>query len=124
MTAQAKFNLDAVIQFGYTSLARAMSTAEERTIGFYTMADNLAAAVLALRSQRVNRAFERIEHVRFPPHNYFKTLVIIIPANLTLCHARPPFCFSKLGNPDSQLYKQSETLSLKANDRPRVTNAG
>jgi hypothetical protein len=54
--------------------------------GFDAMADDLAPAVLAHRSESVNGAFEAVEDVPLFPHPDFKGLVIVIAAHFTLGH--------------------------------------
>src|SRR5262245_18944496 len=72
--------------------------AKEISIGLNSMANDLAAAVLALWSQGMNRAFKGmnrafkgVENMRLPCHDHFKTLVIIVAADLTLSHRSLPF---------------------------------
>lgn len=50
------------------------------------MAENPAAAMVACRGQRVNRAFEAIEDVRASAECDLKRLVVGIPANFTSFH--------------------------------------
>jgi hypothetical protein len=50
------------------------------------MTDDLTAAVPALWSQSVNRAFKRVEYMRLPCHDHFKTFVVMVTTNLALSH--------------------------------------
>jgi len=67
-------------------LMRAMSTAIEIAMRLHSVANDLATAMLALRRQGVNRAFETIEKMRTASGHDLKRLVIFIPANFTLVH--------------------------------------
>src|SRR4051812_22768000 len=71
---------------GDTGMPRAIGAAEHARIRFDTVADDLAAAMLALRSQLVNRAFEAVEHVGLARHPHFEALVVIVAAHVTLRH--------------------------------------
>jgi len=51
-----------------------------------TVADNLAAAMIALGGQGMNRTLEAIKIMRDAGHHDFQRLVVIIPANFTLSH--------------------------------------
>src|SRR4051812_9420816 len=52
------------------------------------MADDFAAAVIANRRDRVNRAFETVEHVRLAVPDNFEGLVVVVSANLARCHSQ------------------------------------
>jgi hypothetical protein len=68
-------------------LPGAICAAIERTTRFNTVTDNFAAAMVAGRSERVNRTFKAVEHVGAPLGMNFETLVVFIPTHFTLCHA-------------------------------------
>ena len=73
---------DAIVNADDTGFLRAVGTAIERALGFDTMADDAALAVRARRRERMNRALETIENVRFSSVNHFKGLVVIVAADL------------------------------------------
>jgi hypothetical protein len=67
-----------------------MCATEAFPIRLQPMPDDPAPAVLTVRRQRLNRAFEAVERVRLPTHHHFKTLVVIVPADFALCHGDSP----------------------------------
>jgi hypothetical protein len=65
--------------------------------GFFrldSVTDNPASAICANRRKFMNRAFETIENVPVSRRNHFKCQIIIISANITLCHFSRPISFS------------------------------
>jgi len=60
----------------------AVGTAEEDTVDFHTVTDDLTSAVRAFRRQRMDGTFETVEYVRFVVHAHLKTFVIFVPADL------------------------------------------
>jgi len=70
----------------YTLFLSTMGTAVEEAIGFDTMTDDHASAVLALGSKGVNGAFKRIECMRFSILHDLERFIIIVAANFTLGH--------------------------------------
>jgi len=64
---------NAVLQFLYTMLARAMCAAIEFAIAnFHTVPDDLTSTMRALGCQRVNGTFETVEHMRLSAQLHFK----------------------------------------------------
>jgi hypothetical protein len=51
---------------------RAVRAAEERSAGLDTVADDVAAAVIADRRQLVNGALEAVEHMSLAGRDYFE----------------------------------------------------
>ena len=74
---------------------RAVITAENLTVGLNAVADHATVAMAALRCKRVNRTFETVENVfpGFTFNNHFECLLIVVSANFTACHDRPPNSF-------------------------------
>ena len=70
----------------YAFFMRAMGTTEKISAGLDTMANNLAVAMIALRRQRVNRAFKAIKIVGDARYYDFQRFVVVITANFTACH--------------------------------------
>ena len=50
------------------------------------MTDNFAAAMVAARSDRVNRTFKTIEHMSAAALPHLEALVVLVSANLTFSH--------------------------------------
>src|SRR5260370_17158302 len=73
-----------------SGLVRAVGAAINLAASLYTVAQDAAIAVLALRRERMHRAFETIEHVRFAVFCHTKCFVVIVSASLALCHGNPP----------------------------------
>ena len=67
---------------------RATGAAENPTGELHAVADDAAAAVFAMRSERVNRALKAIEDVADMVLMDFKCLIVIVTANFTLWHDR------------------------------------
>src|ERR687898_2716223 len=78
--------LGAVLKLHDAGLARAMGAAVHRPVRLHAMADHLAPAVRALRGHGVNRALERIEHVRLAADPDLERLVVLVTAHLALRH--------------------------------------
>jgi hypothetical protein len=72
-----------------SGLVRAVGAAINLAASLYTVAQDAAIAVLALRRERMHRAFETIEHVRFAVFCHTKCFVVIVSASLALCHEEP-----------------------------------
>ena len=64
-----------------------MRTAEELTSAFYTVSDHPAAAVLAHRSQLVNRTFETVKDMPVPGSDDLETERVFVTADLAFRHA-------------------------------------
>src|SRR5688500_80645 len=65
---------------GHSHLARAMGAAKVLSLGLVPVTDDLAAAVIANRGERMDGAFEAVERVLFPLVDEGKGPVIGIPA--------------------------------------------
>jgi len=76
----------AVSQLGMSGLVRAVGAAINLAPSLYTVAQDAAIAVLALRRERMHRAFETIEDMRFAVFRHSKCFVVIVSASLALCH--------------------------------------
>jgi hypothetical protein len=76
----------AVFDIGCCFRPCAVRTTEKPTANFDPVSDDPAFAVLADRSQRLDRTFETVEGMPRASGNQFKTLVVFIPANLAYCH--------------------------------------
>src|SRR5215471_15015455 len=53
---------------------------------FYSVPEDSARAMAAGRRECLNCALEAVKRMSLPPHLYFKTLVVVIPANFARCH--------------------------------------
>ena len=62
---------------------RAIGAAVERSVALDAVANNLAAAVGALRRERMDCAFERIEGMSLSLHGHGERLVVIVAADFT-----------------------------------------
>jgi hypothetical protein len=69
-----------------TTLSRAMGATVERPIRLNPMAQNLAAAVIAGRSELMNCTFETVECVARAIADDVECEVILVTANFTFCH--------------------------------------
>src|ERR1043166_6976871 len=78
--------LRAVLQRRYSLFVRAVRAAKHRARSFHTVPNYLAAAMLTLRRQRVNGAFEAIEIMRHAIDDNLKRLVVFIFADFTFSH--------------------------------------
>src|SRR6185436_13248252 len=72
--------LSAIYHLAHTLFFGAMRATEERTARFDAVADDFAAAMTALRRQRMNGAFKTIEVVRNAVHHNFDRFVIFVAA--------------------------------------------
>jgi hypothetical protein len=63
---------------------RAMRATEESSTRFDTVPDNLAPAMIALRREGMDSAFETIEIPRNTVHQNLNRLIVLIPTNFTL----------------------------------------
>ena len=64
-------------------LAGAVGTAEEDTVDFHAVTNDLTSTVRAFGRQCVDGTFETVEHMRFAIHSYFKTFIVFVAADLT-----------------------------------------
>jgi hypothetical protein len=72
-------------------LAGAVGTAEEDTVDFHAVTDDLTSTVRAFGRQCVDGTFETVEHVRFAIHSYFKTFIVFVSAEFTRADAAIAF---------------------------------
>src|SRR5258708_3128571 len=69
-----------------------MRAAKDAARGLDAVADHPATAVRTARSERFDRALERLERVRFAAQRYLEGLVVFVPAGLTFHgHVRQEF---------------------------------
>src|SRR2546430_8959085 len=83
---EGRARLDPIMNARDALLRGARSAAIKGSMGFNAVTNNFAAAMVTLRSNSVNRALKRIEHVRNSIHDYFKRFVIFISTNFALRH--------------------------------------
>jgi hypothetical protein len=69
-----------------SGLVRAVGAAINPAASLYAVAQDAAIAVRALRRERMHRAFETIEDMRFAVFRHSKCFVVIVSASLALCH--------------------------------------
>src|SRR5712692_10849049 len=69
----------------------AMLAAEERAFLFESVTDDMDAAVLAGRRQRMDRALEAVEGVGRAVHAHLKRLVVVVSAGFASGHDCLPF---------------------------------
>jgi hypothetical protein len=77
---------NAIPDIGGGHLSRAICATEKPALYLYAMSNHLAPAVFADWSHLVNRALEAVEDVTGSRGLYGEGLVIVVAANLTLCH--------------------------------------
>jgi hypothetical protein len=70
--------------------ASAICATEELPADLHSLPDDLAVAVLAYRSDRVDGTLKAVERVVGSRRNKLESLVVIVSANLTTRHVRPP----------------------------------
>jgi hypothetical protein len=63
-----------------------MNAAEDLSSLLDAMPDDAALAMRAPRGKRMDRAFEAVEDVGFPAHDYFECFVIFVSANFAFSH--------------------------------------
>jgi hypothetical protein len=63
-----------------------VNAAEDLSVSFHTVPDNLAVTMRTDRRQRMDRAFEAIKRVMFPTYNYFERFVVFILTNFASTH--------------------------------------
>jgi hypothetical protein len=73
-----------------TGLVSAVGAAEIILFRLDAVSDDLAAAMGTDRSEFVDRAFETIENVPVSRRDHLERKVIIVSANLALCHFEQP----------------------------------
>jgi len=100
-----------VFDVAHSRLARTIGAAEERVLSFDAMPDNPASAVIASRSEFVDRTLEAVERMARTSSNYLEGQVIIVAADFTLRHLNSP-CFSQ------QLLWQAGYFSRRSSKSP------
>jgi len=81
---------DAICQADDAHGARAVGTAEDLVVAFYAVTDYTAIAMRTSRRERVDRAFEAVEHVRLSFQRDLEALVVVVAADLTRRHPSLP----------------------------------
>ena len=71
-------------------LAGAVSATVKSAVRFYAVSDDFAAAMITDGGELVDRAFEAVKRVSRSGSNDFERQIIIIPADVTLCHYQSP----------------------------------
>ena len=108
-TAAERFRLRLSILFWFRCLSRmiphvaysrlpcTICAAIESISRFDAVTDNLATAMGAARSERVNRTFKTVEHMRAAAHTHLEALVVLVSAHFTLSHfcSPPPKSFTE-----------------------------
>src|SRR5437870_739431 len=67
-----------------------MRAAEACPLGLDSVPKNPAAAMIARRRQRLDRAFKAVERVRLAVHDDVECLVIVVTAGFALWHGNAP----------------------------------
>ena len=75
-----------IVNSTHTFFVCAMTTAVDSATRFHAVAYNPAAAMFTLGSERVDRAFEAIEVVRYTIYNDLDWFVVIVSADFTEVH--------------------------------------
>src|SRR5204863_5726176 len=78
--------LRAVLQSRDAGLLGAVGAAVHRAVVLHAVADHLAAAVAAVRRERVDGALERVERLGAALLGHGERLVVVVPAYVTLRH--------------------------------------
>jgi hypothetical protein len=63
-----------------------MSTAEKCSICFDPMPNDTTPAMVTGRRKCMDGTLKAVEHVGVSTHHYFKSLIVLIPADFTLGH--------------------------------------
>ena len=77
------------MESSHTFLMRAVGATINVATGFDPMADDLAAAMLALGPERVDGAFKAVEIMGDAVHHDFERLIIFVSTDFTLGHKFP-----------------------------------
>jgi hypothetical protein len=79
--------LAAIAQLGFAAFPRAICAAKDSAAArFHTVSDDLAATMLALRSEHLNRTFKTIEHVSLAPSSDLEGFVVVVTAQFAFRH--------------------------------------
>src|SRR3954464_2903622 len=85
-TRQRLPRICAIFQLLLPCVIRTMRAAVDVPIRFHAVPDDAALAVLTHRRERMDRAFEAVEHVRLGPHEDGERLVVLVAADFTRRH--------------------------------------
>jgi len=80
-----------VPHFFNSGLPRAIRTTKKRLLGFYSVSDDLAAAVIADGREFVDRTLEAIEGMTRAGGDDLEREIIVVTAHFTFCHHSLPF---------------------------------
>jgi flagellar biosynthesis/type III secretory pathway ATPase len=83
-------SLHAIFEGGRAGVLGAMGAAVHHALGFHTVTYDATTAVVALRGQRVDRAFEGIESMFMPGKGDDKGLIVVVTADVADSHGKPP----------------------------------
>src|SRR6185436_328968 len=78
--------LGAIAEPGDAGLTGAAHAAVERAAGLHAVPDDPAIAMLARRSEKVDRALEAVEGVALPVQDHVEGLVVLVAAALAPRH--------------------------------------
>jgi hypothetical protein len=81
------YQLHVVASLFKSRVPGAIGATEELAATFYTVSDHLASAMLANRSELMDRAFEAVKYVPVPRCDNFEAQGIVIATNFAYCHA-------------------------------------
>ena len=91
----------------------AMGAAIEGSIGLYPVPNDFTAAVLAGRGKSSNRAFKAVEHMRPTGQIHLKGLIVLVPADFTLCHAHDLLSLIRLACP----FTFTPSITIEAHEK-------
>src|SRR5688500_305084 len=115
MTSEWRTCFRPVAHLRFAFVFRAMCTGDEFAIGFHAVANDLAMAVAAFRSERVNRALEAVEGVGCVVLDYLERLVIVVPADFTSRHIALLFIhLTRLRGPAGPLHRAAPVMAIGA----------
>jgi hypothetical protein len=80
------FASDVISYCLYTTLPSTVGAAKEGSLGLHTVADDLAAAMLAYRGQLVDGAFEAVEGMRLAGRDDLEGEIVVVSAYFTSSH--------------------------------------
>lgn len=79
-----------ILDASSTCLLRAMRATKDGVSALDAMSNDSAITVSAPRCELVNRAFEGIEFMLVAIHGDLETAIVVVSANCTCAHHRPP----------------------------------
>src|SRR5688572_21108360 len=95
---------------GRALLVRAVRAAIERAVRFDAVSDDAAAAVIAHRSEPVDRAFEAVEYVGLARGHHLERQIVVIPADFARRHIDLPAVAGPSARPDNKRGRVSGIL--------------